>query len=503
MGQKEEILRKVRKEVLFRLASPVSNEMVGDISTRTQLTRIIKSSMSLEEIKRKLRQYQASRKQRILPVLVISIVVFSSLTTGLALTLSFPDNKTNLLSSVEWSKTYENTNFDQTLILQRASDSGYVLAAGVYAEGALVTTWIEKVDEAGNPEWKLSISQVFPNNPCSIQPTSDQGYIIAGNTYDNAYGSYPWLIKTDSRGTIQWGRTYREDYYEFATFAQQTLDGGYVVAGVRMDMDMYRGWLLRTDENGSLKQREEHEELYSLDYQYEYKCYCSQRTSDNGSIIASTKWGYLIHLVKLNSSGEITSIMDYSPFNAYYFTRSVAPTFDGGYIVAGYTSEYSVIGRHLFIVKIDAMGVIQWSKTYGDYAYDIGSIQQTSDNGYVLAGRTSYTYNGRDDAWLMRIDEDGKSLWNKTYGGAEDDQAQYVLQTPEGRFLFAGITKSDGTSRLWLESVYGSTSIMPSSRPLLFAVTILSGCLLAVVCAGILFRKKLLKEYHPSNSGAR
>lgn len=136
MGQKEEILRKVRKEVLFRLASPVSNEMVGDISTRTQLTRIIKSSMSLEEIKRKLRQYQASRKQRILPVLVISIVVFSSLTTGLALTLSFPDNKTNLLSSVEWSKTYENTNFDQTLILQRASDSGYVLAAGVYAEGA-------------------------------------------------------------------------------------------------------------------------------------------------------------------------------------------------------------------------------------------------------------------------------------------------------------------------------------------------------------------------------
>jgi predicted secreted protein len=94
-----------------------------------------------------------------------------------------------------------------------------------------------------------------------------------------------------------------------------------------------------------------------------------------------------------------------------------------------------------------------WSKTYGrtgeDEAY---SLVQTSDGGYALAGETQSFGSGGRDFWLVKTDSNGKTQWNKTYGGTGDDWAQALVQTGDGGYALAGTTGSFGAGDydLWL-----------------------------------------------------
>ena len=99
----------------------------------------------------------------------------------------------------------------------------------------------------------------------------------------------------------------------------------------------------------------------------------------------------------------------------------------------------------------DPPGII-WSKTYGgvdpDYAR---SCQQTSDGGYIVAGYTKSYGAGDWDAWLIKTDNEGNELWNKTYGGIFEDIANCVIETNDGGYAIVGYTEySQGKCELWI-----------------------------------------------------
>jgi hypothetical protein len=132
--------------------------------------------------------------------------------------------------------------------------------------------------------------------------------------------------------------------------------------------------------------------------------------------------------------------------------RCVQQTADGGYFSAGYTTSASAGGYDCFLLKTDAYGNMVWSKTYGGTNNDsILDGQQTSDGGYVVAGGTLSQGNGKSDFLLMRLDSGGNILWQKTYGGADEDYATGVEQTADGGFIIVGSTKSFGAGQ---EDVY-------------------------------------------------
>lgn len=88
--------------------------------------------------------------------------------------------------------------------------------------------------------------------------------------------------------------------------------------------------------------------------------------------------------------------------------------------------------------------VITWAKTYGgnedDFAY---SIQRTTDGGYIVAG-TTYSFGSKGDFWVAKINEYGEIIWQKTYGGNEDDSAYSIQQTADGGFIITGQSISFG-----------------------------------------------------------
>ncbi|MHA2615669.1 MAG: InlB B-repeat-containing protein [bacterium JZ-2024 1] len=139
---------------------------------------------------------------------------------------------------------------------------------------------------------------------------------------------------------------------------------------------------------------------------------------------------------------------------AYWDTAEfIQQTSDGGYIVAGDTNTFSAGDDEIWVLKLDANGNILWQKTYGTARLDeVESIQQTSDGGYIVAGRTFSFAAGLDDIWVLKLDANGNVLWQKTYGGTDSDGASSIQQTSDGGYIVAGVTKSfgGGSWNIWV-----------------------------------------------------
>jgi hypothetical protein len=170
-----------------------------------------------------------------------------------------------------------------------------------------------------------------------------------------------------------------------------------------------------------------------------------EQTSDGGYIIAGSTKGPDVYLVKTDASGNLLWQKTYGG-GGYDIGYSVKQTSDGGYIIAGMTSSFGVGGVDVYLVKTDASGNLLWQKTYGGGGYDIGnSVQQTSDDGYVIAGSISFGA-GDLDVYLLKTDSSGKQLWQRNYGGAGYDIGNSVQQTSDGGYIIAGSTSSFGSA---------------------------------------------------------
>ena len=128
--------------------------------------------------------------------------------------------------------------------------------------------------------------------------------------------------------------------------------------------------------------------------------------------------------------------------------HSIQQTSDGGYIIVGETESYGAGGKDVWLVKIDSNGSEQWNETFGGIENESGwSVQQTTDGGYIITGYTiSYGNDVTDkNLWLIKTDSSGNEDWNRSEGGANDDEGFCVQQNSStGKYIVTGYTMSFG-----------------------------------------------------------
>jgi predicted secreted protein len=302
-------------------------------------------------------------------------------------------------------------------------------------------------------EWSHTYGGSGDNEFYSLVRTTDGGYALAGYTNSSGAGGYDaWLVKTDSSGTMQWSHTYGGPDADAAFSVVQTNDTGYALAGYTDSYGAgdYDAWLVKTDSSGRIQWNQ----TYGGTAQD--GAYSVVQTSDGGYALAGFTdsygaGGYDFWLVKTDSSGRMVWNQTYGGTGDEQ-ASSVIQTSDGGYALAGYTNSFGAGSYDFWLVKTDSYGNMLWNRTYGGSGDDEAEcVIQTAD-GYTIAGCTNSSGAGGLDFWLVKTDLYGNMLWNRTYGGAGDEAANAMVQTSDQGYALAGWTNSSGAGSydLWL-----------------------------------------------------
>jgi subtilisin-like proprotein convertase family protein len=247
---------------------------------------------------------------------------------------------------------------------------------------------------AQHPE--LSWSNLFgdPENPQSgnaVLETTDGGYIVAGtkNIIDSLDHNDVYILRLDSEGNELWNKTYGGEYSVQGSSICQANDGGFLIAG---SIKLVSGakadaWVLRINADG--------DSLWS------------------------------------GSFGGTSADQAYC----------IRPTSDNGFIVTGFNSVPAAgLGDQVLLIKLDSLGNYDWNETYGDQYQNHGYwVEETSDGGYIIAGRTYRSYTGNSDWLVIKTSSEGDSLWSYIYGLENDDVAFRVMEnTADDNYLVVG-----------------------------------------------------------------
>jgi len=153
-----------------------------------------------------------------------------------------------------------------------------------------------------------------------------------------------------------------------------------------------------------------------------------------------------IFMVRLDSVGNMEWSKTYGGLENDY-GRYIDNTNDGNYIITGYTSSFDKDFKQIFLMKIDPKGEMLWTKTYGldrsDYAT---SVKLCKDGGFIILGETinNIGHEKNSDILVIKTDLAGTVEWSKIYGGEKTDYGYSIEMTKEGGYIIGGETNSYG-----------------------------------------------------------
>ncbi|WP_422572929.1 hypothetical protein [Methanothrix sp.] len=260
----------------------------------------------------------------------------------------------------------------------------------------------------------------------------------------------------------EWNRTYGGSSDDVGTYGQQTKDGGYIITGYTSSYgaDAPFSWLIKVQHRGDLwliktdaKGHKEWDRTYGgLGKDLGFFV---QQTKDEGYIIVGGKksfWivgNYDLWIIKTDAKGNVLWDRTFGG-SGEDLGFSVQQTNDDGYIIAGYTSFTN--GKKAWIIEIDSQGNKQLDMATGRADSEAASIGLTKDGGYIIAGYTPSSGSGKEDVWLIKTNSKLHWDWLKTFGGPSRDLGLSVQETEDGGYIIAGLTESFGAGKgdVWL-----------------------------------------------------
>ncbi|MBN2604149.1 MAG: T9SS type A sorting domain-containing protein [Candidatus Thermoplasmatota archaeon] len=280
---------------------------------------------------------------------------------------------------------------------------------------------------------------------------NQDGFLLAGNTLSNDgdvtvnYGMDDiWIVQTDSIGNIIWQNSYGDTLSERFVDIIETEDNGYIIT-IHKDFDNGNS-IMKIDYKGDVIW----EKTLTTTKSPSQKFYL-EKTTNNHYLVAGTIEGRF-YLSKIDESGHVLWDKYYGETNNYSNLNDIVATNDSGFLLGG----FNVIGEgenaniNFSVVKIDSLGSLLWQKTYGGSEDDELITMNVSSNNEILIGGHTYSNDGdissgnkgRQDIWLVKTDVNGNILWEKTVGGSNNDYISSINNFDNQDYIIGAYTES-------------------------------------------------------------
>jgi hypothetical protein len=255
-------------------------------------------------------------------------------------------------------------------------------------------------------------------------------------------------LTTSVFAQVQFNIAFELPSYEYVHGVVQDVNGDYVISGTSgsyQDQTNAEAFLFRVDSLGAWK----------------WMKYYGTDQVDNGQNLALMDNGdlgicgysdgnrpndYDIFLIRTNNNGD-EQWMKFYGGDSWDIANQVKKTSDDGFIVAGKTFSYGNGGADAYLIRADANGDTLWTRTFGGPDDDeFNSVVATLDGGFVAIGYTETNTYGMKDAYLVKVDQNGNELWEKHFGGIRDDIGHSIDETAVGELIWTGEDRSDAAS---------------------------------------------------------
>lgn len=383
---------------------------------------------------------------------------------------------------IQWQHSFGGSGFDHIKSVHQTFEGGYILGGNTTSTNGDVTgqhgdydNWIIKLDNSGNIEWKNCYGGSSGEELRSIDQTTDSGYFVVSYTsstngdVSGGHGSADfWIYKLDKTGSMQWQKCLGGSGDDQGKYGIQTSDGGYIVTGWTNSVDgdvtglhgSHDEWVVKLDSTGNIQWQ---------------KCYGGSEFDFGSGIEQTSDHGYIVGGRTSSSDGDVNGLHD---FEDYWIIKldsngilqwqkclggslgeefyAIQQTNDGGYISCGRTesNDGDVNGSHgdveAWIVKLDSAGNFQWQKCLGGSSYDVAyALHQTTDNGFIITGRTESTNgdvigsHGNGDLWVVKLNSLGTFEWQKCLGGSSGESGYSIQQSDDDGFIIGGLSQSN------------------------------------------------------------
>ncbi len=280
----------------------------------------------------------------------------------------------------------------------------------------------------------------------------DDGYLVFGYTDSEGAGQNDYLlIRTARDGAKRWSKTYGGAGDDIGFAMSRDASDGFLLAGFSTSAGPqaaggYDILLIDVDADGA--------ERWRKTYGTPADDWCTGIVRCAGGFVLAGQTGAKDHedglVVRVKDDGSLawqTAI----PGRGIDRLFAVAPGADGSFLAAGLTTTDSHGARDAWLVRLSGDGKVVDERRVGGAQDDLAhSISGTRDGGAIVTGYRESGSAGKHDAWLIRLDAKGDTLWEKTFGGAADDRAMMSAELDDGGFLTIGYSDREGSMDAWL-----------------------------------------------------
>ncbi|MCH8314148.1 MAG: hypothetical protein IID17_14325, partial [Nitrospinae bacterium] len=312
-------------------------------------------------------------------------------------------------------------------------------------------TSLLRVKKGGERVWTQIIGREGKKVSGSLIALSKGGFVFAGNAKTmNSKNERPFVLKLDKKGRRVWERVldFAGRNISISSFVQNR-NRGFLVAGSEthpgsnvfvsgLDKEGSNLWVKNFGGSRDYK-------LFSIGITQEKESFRVGNIIYRGTGIFVAGHTNSMRpemldawLIRLNGNGGKFWERIYGG-KKVDAAQAVKTLPDGGVVFAGLTNSKGAGGADAWMVRTSKKGKLMWERTYGGKDFDkANAVALVPGGGFILAGETRSKGAGKTDGWLIRLDQNGNKIWDRTYGGKNHDRFFSVRTTPDWGFIVSG-----------------------------------------------------------------